>query len=165
MIPPYLQESSWSHQHKERCSELALTAPTKCKCSLKGKPRLSAYSEFHHLAERQSDVKPAIPSARRTPSSQYLPNNSSSTQGNLMALPFAMHPSSKQLLLYPQLQAGAAVKLCLTLKKQFQALCPLGNTHKCSSEVHTARTVWKNKKSPTIPGAHMISGGIRVADI
>lgn len=45
-------------------------------------------------------------------------------------------------------------------KMQFQALCPLGNNHKCSSEVQTATTVWKNKKSSTITRAHMISVGI-----
>jgi len=55
--------------------------------------------------------------------------------------------------------SGTAVKLCLTLKMQFQALCPLGNTHKCSTEVQTAITVWKNTVSPAIRRAHMFLEG------
>lgn len=114
-------------------------------------PRLLAYGEFHCLAERQFDVELAMQSASYTPSPQHLPN-SSSTQ--------AKPPAASNSRFTLSCSSGVAVKLCLTLKMQFQALCPLGNTHKCSSEVQTAKTVWKNKKSPTIPSTHMISGGI-----
>lgn len=98
-----------------------------------------------------------------TSSPQYLQHNCSAIQTNFRSsvsplhLPLTPLPSSSCLAI--SYGSGVAVKLCLTLKLQFQALCPLGNNDKCSSEVQTARAVWKNKSS-TITRAHMISGGI-----
>lgn len=157
MIPQYLQQSSWSHE--EKFSGLALTAPTMGESALKG-----AEGKIHTLSSwwiPPFSRKAVWCRADNTASRLYTISsissyNSSSTQANpqqQVTLALAWAPCGSR----------AAVKLCLTLKTQFQALCPPRNTLKCSSEVQTTRTVWK--KSPTLPRAHMISGGITVWQI